>query len=354
VGDLPAEQPQQFDYTGRPAQELSLQRGVARMRPGIERVLAYFYQRPEVAQGRSNWGIMHSMMVFGTDTQVLVGRRKYSAIAWIAGNNICRGKRLLTRNPQSGLEAKSGVGLQGHQGQFLAVLGMCNVPADYPLYAGKVKYTVKDLIEVEKRACKEGVELTFTLIGLSHYLDTDTEWTADDGTRWDFERIIAEELEQPIIGAPCGGTHRLMGYAHALRKRRAEGKPITGHWKRAQVYTEDFIDYAYSLQNRDGSMSTNWFEGREDRRDVDRKVQTTGHIVEWLLTVTPDDQLQDRRLVAAVNFLMRALGSDLDRDWSIGPKGHALRTLAMYHRRVYRAGSPWTKRQMASRSRDRR
>ncbi|WP_182865296.1 hypothetical protein [Stieleria mannarensis] len=341
IGDLPAtEQAPALDYTGRPAAEITPTRTVTNLRRGIERILTYFYQRPEIASGRSNWGMMHSMMVFGADTRLAVGRQHYSTIAWIAGNNNCRGQRLLTHDA-NGIQAKSGVGLQGHQGQFLAVLGMCNVPTEYPLYAGKVKYDVAALIESEKQNCKAGEELTFTLIGLSHYLDTDSRWVAADGTRWDFERLIEEELKQPIVGSACGGTHRLMGYSHALRKRRAEGKPITGQWKRAEIFTEDFIDYAYSLQNRDGSMSTNWLEGRADNGNVDRKIQTTGHIVEWLLTVTPDDQLQDRRLVAAVAFLVRSMGSDLDHDWSIGPKGHALRSLAMYHQRVYRAGTPW-------------
>lgn len=346
VGDLAYDANAFLDYSGRPAQPIQPNRIVANMQGGIERTLRYFYARPEVAVGRSNWGMMHSMMVFGADTQLIVGREKYSAIAWIAGNNNCRGQRLLTQDA-NGLQAKNGVGLQGHQGQFLAILGMCDVPSDYPLYASSKKYSVADLVESEKRACKEAEELTFTLIGLAHYLDTDSSWMADDGTRWDFERVIEEELKQPIVGSACGGTHRLMGYAHALRKRRAEGKPITGQWKRAEIYTQDFIDYAYSLQNRDGSMSTEWFEGRGDKNDVDRKIQTTGHIVEWLLTVTPDDQLQNRRLVAAVNFLLRSIGSDLQHDWSIGPKGHALRSLAMYHQRVFRGGTPWVQSSVA-------
>lgn len=342
--------PERLDYSGFPAAPLRITRDVARLRPGIERALRFFYLRPENAPGRSNWGMMHSIMVFGTDTNVLVGRTQYNAIAWIAGNNLCRGQRLLTQDSQ-GIKAKSGVGLQGHQAQFLAVLSLCNVPSDYQLYAASNQYHVSDLIQQEMKACKWGEELTFSLIALSHYLDTDESWIASDGQRWDVEKLIASELEQPIVGSACGGTHRLMGFGHALRKRRAEGKPITGHWKRAEQFTEDFINYAYSLQNRDGSMSTKWFEGRDDNGDVDRKIQTTGHIVEWLLTVTPNSQLQDRRLVAAVRFLHNAMVKDLGHDWSIGPKGHALRSLAMYHERVFQAGRPWTQSVAPTRSR---
>jgi hypothetical protein len=145
-----------------------------------------------------------------------------------------------------------------------------------------------------------------------------------------------------------------MGYAHALRKRRAEGKPITGQWKRAETYTQDFERYAYRLQNRDGSMTTDWFEGREDNGDLDRKIQTTGHIIEWLLTLTPDSKLQDRRLVSAVRFLMKSMYEDRGRDWKIGPKGHALRSLAMYYERVYRSGPAWRTPNVARSSQSRR
>ncbi len=335
-----------LDYTGHPAEKFAVSGRVLRMKPGIERVLQYFYDRPEIADKRSNWGMMHSIMVYGVDTRIVAGRKSYSAIGWIAGNNICRGKKLLIED-ERGLNADSGVGLQGHQGQLLAVLSLCNVPAEYPLYANDTKYSVRDLIETEMAACKAGEELTFTLIGLAHYLDTDASWIAADGQRWDFERLIREELAQPIVGSACGGTHRLMGFAHALRKRRAEGRPITGQWARAHKFTADFVNYTYQLQNRDGSMSTRWFEGRADDDDTDRKIQTTGHMVEWLLTITPDSELQNPRLVAAVGYLLSAMHRDLAHDWQIGPKGHALRSLAMYHDRVYKSGTAWQNRSTA-------
>lgn len=342
-----------LDYTGYPRKPLQLTRSVRSMQNMFRATLRYYYARPEDANERSNWGVMHSIMVYGSDTNIKAGNRNYNAIAWIAGNNACRGQKLLIESNGT-IAARSGVGLQGHQAQLLAILSLCDVPFDYTLYAGDNRYTVGDLIESEMLACRSGEELTFTLIGLSHYLDTDIAWRNSDGEVWDFERLIREELSQPIVGAACGGTHRLMGYAHALRKRRAEGKPITGQWKRAEIYTRDFINYAYQLQNRDGSMTTDWFEGREDNGDLDRKIQTTGHIVEWLLTITPDSQLQDRRLVSAVRFLLKSMYEERGRDWSIGPKGHALRSLAMYYERVYRSGPAWRSPRTAQSPRSRR
>lgn len=345
-GDQADEALVEFDYTGYPLEPITLNRTVRGMERSIRACLRYYYARPEVADKRSNWGMLHSIMVYGIDTKIIVGRKQYSAIAWIAGNNPCRGQRLLVEG-LDGIEATNGVGLQGHQGQMLAIFGMCGVPRDYPLYAGNNKYAVEDVIRAEMDTCRDDAELTFTLIALSHYLDTDATWTANDGQRWDFERVIRAELAQPIVGSACGGTHRLMGLSHALRKRRAEGKPVTGQWKRAELFLDDFQSYCYRLQNRDGSMSTNWFEGREDSGDLDRKIQTTGHMVEWLLTITPDSQLQNPRLVNAVRFLLASMYNQRTRDWAIGPKGHALRSLAMFYERAYRSGPAWQDPQVA-------
>ena len=329
-----------LDYTGRPAEPIKLTRSVSRMRNTIKQGLLYHYARPEAANERSNWGMLHSIMVFGADTKIRVNNRKYSAIAWIAGNNACRGQRLLTTENDA-IAARSGVGLQGHQAQFLAVMSLCDVPLDYPVYASDQKFSLREMVESEMLACRSGEELTFSLIGLSHYLDTDTIWLNADGETWSIERLIREELSQSIVGAACGGTHRLMGFAHALRKRRAAGKPITGQWKRAEIFMNDFEKYAYRLQNRDGSMSTDWFEGREDNGDMDRKIQTTGHMLEWLLTITPDAKLQEPQLVNAVRFLANTIYTERGHDWKIGPKGHALRSLAMYYERVYGGDRAW-------------
>jgi hypothetical protein len=66
-----------------------------------------------------------------------------------------------------------------------------------------------------------------------------------------------------------------------------------------------------------------------------------------LLTITPDSKLQDPRLVSAVRFLANTMYSERGRDWKIGPKGHALRSLAMYYNRVYGGKPAWQSNSMA-------
>jgi hypothetical protein len=197
------------------------------------------------------------------------------------------------------------------------------------------EFTVQDLIEYEKRTCEPASELTFKLIGLSHYLDTESTWESETGETWSISRLIAEELAQPVIGAACGGTHRLMGFSYAVRKREQRGEPMVGEWLRARKYLDDYVDYTFQLQNEDGSFSTDWFAGRADSGDLDRRLQTSGHILEWLAYVLPQHELGDPRVVKAVDYLAGLLLEHRQRDWEIGPKGHALHALAIYDERVF-------------------
>ncbi|MFM9196329.1 MAG: hypothetical protein ACKOWG_11420, partial [Planctomycetia bacterium] len=90
------------------------------------------------------------------------------------------------------------------------------------------------------------------------------------------------------------------------------------------------------LQNRDGSFSTEWFKYPADREDdIDRKIQTTGHILEWLVASLDQEELFQPRVTAAVEFLSAALAREPSREWKIGPLGHALHALTIYQERAW-------------------
>jgi len=323
------------------ATKLAIPAAALRLREGISQILQYHYRRPEDARERTPWGMLHAILPYGVDTQISTGRQRYNAVAWLGGNNPCRNMKILAVTQDGRLVAREGVGLQGHRAQMLAIFAQVGVPLNYPLTASGRRFTVEDLLRSEMAACKSGEELTFTLIGLSNYLPTDTQWRAADGQSWDFERLLREEISQPVVGAACGGTHRLMGLSYALQQRQREGLPITGQWSRAETYLGEFVEYAWQLQNRDGSFSTSWFEGRADDGDLDRKLQTTGHILEWLVFTLPAEELRDPRVTQAVSFLMNVFQNGRNQELPVGPKGHALRALALYHARMYTSVRPW-------------
>jgi hypothetical protein len=185
------------------------------------------------------------------------------------------------------------------------------------------------------RTCEPATELTFKLIGLSHYLDTDAKWKGQQGEEWGIPRLIKEELAQPIIGAACGGTHRLMGFNYAVRKREKEGKPMTGQWLRARKFLDDYFEYTFYLQNPDGSFSTDFFRGPNSYGDINQRIETTGHILEWFVASLSDKQLRDERVVKSVDYLTNLMMQNRRNEWGIGPKGHALHALAIYSERVF-------------------
>ena len=149
-----------------------------------------------------------------------------------------------------------------------------------------------------------------------------------------FRSLIQEELAQPIVGSACGGTHRLMGYSFAIKQRVLQGQPLQGQYLRAAKFVNEFIDYTWSLQNPDGSFSTNWYESRGNEPKIERKVQTTGHMLEWLMFTVSDSELRSARVERSIDFLLSHLDDNRDYKWPIGPRGHATRALALYYKRL--------------------
>jgi hypothetical protein len=310
-----------------------------RLRTQIAQTLATYQRRPLNTAQNTPWEVMHGFIAFGIPTQVRVGGPGgdlVNAIGWMNMGGRCRGQVMLARTGDR-LVAMKGIGVQGHSAQYLAILAQCRVAINSPITLQSKAFTVADLVAEEKLSCKSNTELTFALIGLAHYLPTDAEWSARDGKTWTLEKLVAEELEQPIRGAPCGGTHRLYGLAYGCQRRLKATGRLDGHYARADKFVRDYQKFALTkLQNRDGSFSTEWFKYPADREDdIDRKVQTTGHILEWLVGSLDQESLYDPRVVAATEFLARSLAREPSREWKIGPMGHALHALTIYQERAW-------------------
>ncbi len=299
----------------------------------VEKCLAYYLTHLETTAERSPWSVMHAMLPFGVEGEILVGNRRTNAIQWLSNNGTCRGQKLFTPTARF-FRPNVGGGVQGHEGQFLAMLAQSQVAAEYPIVVGKNRFTVADLVRYEMATCRERTELTFKLMGLSYYVDTSQVWTTDRRSRWNIEKLVKEELAQPVNGAACGGTHRLMGLTFAIRQRQAEGRPIDGQFARADKYIHDFVEYTWKLQNPDGSFSTNWFESRGNEPKMERKVQTTGHMLEWLAFTIPEDELHSAKFTKSIDFLLSQIYDHRENKWPIGPRGHAIRALALFQQRT--------------------
>ena len=313
-------------------------REFAVLKKQVERTLELYKRRPLNTVENTPWEVMHGFIAFGIPSQVRVGRSGtlVNSIGWMNMGGRCRGQVMMV--PAGDLPTGLiGYGVQGHLAQYLAILAQCRVAKESPLKLQGREYTVADLVEQEQLCCRSGVELTFTLIALSHYLPTDAVWQSREGETWDLERLVEEELAQPVRTAACGGTHRLFALSYACQRRREATGTLDGAFRRADKFVREYQVFALSkLQNSEGSFSTEWFKYPANRADdIDRKVQTTGHILEWLVASIDQPMLYHPRIVSATSFLARALASDPNREWKIGPMGHALHALTVYQERVW-------------------
>ncbi len=295
----------------------------------VEACVQHYLDNPESTTVRSPWAVMHAILPYGSEYEMISGDRRVNAIGWVCHNGMCRTQQMFTPRGNSFIP-NVGDGVQGHEGQFLAILAQSNVPLDYPIQIGKNRFTVEDLVFHEMSTCKERSELTFKLIGLSYYLDANKTWRTKDGKVWSIPKLIQEELAQPIVGSACGGTHRLMGLSFSLQQRKLQGFPINGQYARAANFIQDYVEYTWRLQNPDGSFSTNWYESRGNEPSDERKVQTSGHMLEWLMFTSSEAEIQQPRVDKAVDFLLSKIYDRRDEKWPIGPRGHATRALALY------------------------
>ncbi len=310
---------------------------LVKIRKRVREALNYYQHKNLNTRDHNPWEVMHAIVAYGANSQLNRNGpdgEQVNSVCWLCWNGDCHGVRIL--DVEDGrVIGRKGPYVQGHPGQFLAILAQSRISPECPIRVEGKSFTVADLIESEKLGCKEGMELTFKLIALSYYLDINTRWLNSSDETWSIDRLIHEEIAQPIVGAACGGTHRLMGLAYAVRKRERSGEPIDGEFARARKFLDDYHRYTFRLQNPDGSFSTEWFKGRGDREDLNRRVQTSGHILEWLSYSLPESQLTDPRVLKALEYLTGILLGGKKTEWEIGPVGHALHALAIYDHRMF-------------------
>jgi len=308
------------------------------LRSRVRGVLKGYYRRQLNSRENDPWEVMHGMLAYGVHSRIRQSGPRgtpVTSVGWLCYNKPCKKLTLMYVTPKGELRAKYGVGLQGHLGQLLAMLAQCRVSDEYPIRVGNREFTIRDLIEAEQKTCYPKSELTFKLLAFQYYLDLNETWANDQGVEWDFPRLIREELEQPMRVAACGGTHRLSSLSLTVKVRQRHGEPLDGEYARAAEFVKKYHRYAFSLQNRDGSLSTEWFRGRGDDSDIDRRIKTTGHILEWLCYSLSDEELRQPKTVAAVSYLTNLMSREYNHEWEVGPISHATHALLVYDERVF-------------------
>jgi hypothetical protein len=295
------------------------------------------------------WQVVHGILAFGSELPLAHDGEVSPAVDYLLGGGRITGWRL--RPGDAGVvaivEEGSTLG-QGHPDQWLGYLSQCGIaaegdspvgglPLSTPLLIGAQQYTLEDLLSQALHDIRPGQESSWTLMALAAYLPPDASWDAGDGRRWTTEDVVRMEAKADILGAACGGTHRLYGLAAAVRAYRTlhpEGPPPDSGWAAAEEVLADCIDRARRYQQPDGSFSVHYFERPGASPDVFATLGSTGHTFEILALVLGPAELRQPWVTRAAERLVSMLERTADIDVECGGLYHAAHGLAIYRRRL--------------------
>jgi hypothetical protein len=267
-------------------------------RDRVRRLLTALRQQPFNTQQNDCSDILEFCRGFGCNTELTDNAgsgQKVNGITCLCWNMPCAGYELMTFS-EGHLAPRIGYGYQSQPSELAAVLALSEVAPDYPARFGRVVRTISDVIEYEKRTCRPGTDMSLKLVALSHYV-REPSWKDNQDNEWTLQRMVTEELNRPTANTPHAATNRLMGLVAAVNRFKADKKPIEGDMARAETYIDEATRYAFSSQNSDGS----W--GRAVNRDYPTAVSYTSHMLEWLVSAVPTNNLEDPRFAGAVDFL---------------------------------------------------
>jgi hypothetical protein len=285
------------------------------------------------------WQIMHGMLAYRRDYLLRRNGNKINALEWIASGASYQGQPWFEKtaygahaHPYNGTP----YAFQGHPCQFMACLTMCNLPLDFKFKAGGGEtVTVNDLIHGAQAEVNEREEVTWVLWFLAHYLDSDTQWTNKNGEPWSMERLVQIETGKTVTAGACGGAHGLFALAYARNGFRAEGRTLYGAWLEADQKVRRFVEEARMNQNADGTFSSNSFQGPGQSREFEKRIGTTGHILEFLCVALPQSRLSEEWLRRAVTAISSDLIENKATPSECGSLYHAVDGLTLYRARMW-------------------
>lgn len=309
----------------------------ARLELAIEHVRAR-----QLYTNNAFWTIFHGILGLGPGLAIADPKTgdKVNALDYIFGGNFAygevRGMRFIPTD--AGLDVQTGptfVG-QGHQDQFVAEFAQWNVPIDKRVVVYGREYAVRDFVhEVLAHVRTEGQELSWAIVVIGQYLGTNLTWKNRAGETLVYDDIVRFEVKAPVNQAACGGTHRLFGLTWAYHLHLRNGGTDEGVWKEVSDHLDKHVRLAREYQNPDGSFSSNYFRGKGSTADPKDRLGSSGHILEWLAAVLPDEELKAQWMQDGANAVAMMILDIQSAEMESGALYHATHGLILYYSRVY-------------------
>ena len=291
------------------------------------------------------WTIFHYILGIGPDSAELFDVKTGKLVN--AMDQICHG----TRDTMRGLEfeiqedgsveviSRPGSGEnQGHQDQFVAEMVQWGLPKDREFIVKGKKRTFEDFIRNSKNRASltKKQELSWTVLIVAQHYGTDHRWTNNFGETLTLEDLLRYEIKDPIdLTTACGGTHRLFGLTWVYNLHRKNHGKKEGAWKDTADYLDKYKKLARQNQNADGSFSTKYISEPDNERDPQLRINTTGHVLEWLALMLPDDELRQKWVQDAAQALAKMILERRSLDIDSGGLYHAAHGLEIYRTRLF-------------------
>ena len=287
------------------------------------------------------WTVFHGILGLGPSLTLKQpdSEERVNAVEYICNGGQLRGLRFIPT--QHGLDVEINRAemfvSQGHQDQFVAEMAQWGMPATRTFRVLGKDYTFMDFVRHSQMRARvtQDQELSWTSLVVGQYLGTDVEWTNAAGEKLHFHDLLRYELNQPMDPAACGGTHRLFGLSWVYHLHLQKGGQKTGVWQDVADFLDKHKELARKYQNADGSFSTSFFRARGNLTDMEARMNTTGHTLEWLALALTDEELRQPWVENAVNALAMMFLQSKDSSIVGGTLYHAVHGLLIYYARVW-------------------
>lgn len=288
------------------------------------------------AKVHTPWQIMHGMLALRQDYEIKRDGKKINTLDWIQQGQSFNRQPWVEKTRYGGRfhTYTKPYHFEGHPNQFLAILTMSDLPAEFTFGSRQGPVSIQQMIEHAKMVVNDREEQTWTLWALSKYLPSDASWTNNKGEQWSIERLVQMQTHANFNKAACGGTHGLFALAHARKHHVEAGNELNGVWIEADQTIKKYINIARALQYSDGTFSCGYFAYKDYKKDFAERLSPTGHTLEFLMMAVADEDLQKDWIRKGVEAVADDLIDNRRRAVDCGPLYHALDGLVLYLERT--------------------
>jgi hypothetical protein len=303
-------------------------------------------EKRELAADRNGaWQVVHGAVAYGDQLPMTVDGKPTLAIDYLLSGKPLNGWEIsagpvLPTTMRPGIvarvEAGSYIG-QGHTDQWLGYFSQIPLALDRKVVVDDKTLTLEDWARQSQWDVPKNpfLEYSWTLIALTNFFPNEPQWQASDGKTWTLEPLVRFEAQQDLADSACGGMHRLMGLAHAVRYRRRLKGAFDEGWAMAKKVVDASVDSARRFQNSDGSFSTNYSSRPGNSSDISLCISATGHTFEFLSYALDESELGKPWMERAAARLCAMLKATEEIDLECGGAYHAIAGLKLYHRRRF-------------------